>query len=273
MVSPTVFSSGTQETTAILGGQLDAAYVGPTRRSTPGRSPRDLDKGYLGHGHRRRRRSDHALAPAPPQLKGQTLDPHRSATPRTWRCGTTSSRTASPRPPPAGATCWSSRPPPNSDAVPGVKVRPGAGAWSPRRTTWRWSRTAARCCCRSRASTTLLMVTQSFLSAHPAIVADLLKAEPAGARPDQVRPDTRPRRTPTPSTPPTPARRSSPRWWPRRSSRSCSPTTRTRRRSRPPRPRRSASACSRSRSALSGMYDLTELNTLLTAAGQPTVGS
>src|ERR1700734_4284456 len=28
-VSPTVYSSGTQETTAILGGQLDAAYVGP----------------------------------------------------------------------------------------------------------------------------------------------------------------------------------------------------------------------------------------------------
>src|ERR1700719_2401166 len=28
-VAPTVFSSGTQETTAILGGQLDAAYVGP----------------------------------------------------------------------------------------------------------------------------------------------------------------------------------------------------------------------------------------------------
>ena len=28
-VTPTVFSSGTQETTAILAGQLDAAYVGP----------------------------------------------------------------------------------------------------------------------------------------------------------------------------------------------------------------------------------------------------
>src|SRR3974390_1686258 len=28
-VQPTVFSSGTQETTAILAGQLDAAYVGP----------------------------------------------------------------------------------------------------------------------------------------------------------------------------------------------------------------------------------------------------
>ena len=28
-MSPTAFSSGTQETTAILAGQLDAAYVGP----------------------------------------------------------------------------------------------------------------------------------------------------------------------------------------------------------------------------------------------------
>ena len=38
-VSTTVFSSGTQETTAILAGQIDAAYVGPNPAINAWRSP------------------------------------------------------------------------------------------------------------------------------------------------------------------------------------------------------------------------------------------
>ncbi len=43
-MQPTAFSTGTEETTALLAGSFDAAYVGPNPAITPGRSPAARDQ-------------------------------------------------------------------------------------------------------------------------------------------------------------------------------------------------------------------------------------
>ena len=58
--------------------------------------------------------------------------------------------------------------------------------------------------------TTVLMVTQSFLSAHPAVVADLLKANLDALNYIKSSP-AQAKRSPTTSSPPTPASRCRPR--------------------------------------------------------------
>ncbi len=176
-VSATAYSSGTQETTAILAGQLDAAYVGPNPainawQKSSG-SAIKIVSGVANGG------ASIVVKPSvsgAAQLKGQSL-----ATPslgntqdvalRYWlkTQGLTTSAT--------GGGDVSIKPTtPNSAAVLEFESGQIAGASEPAPYDIEMVKDGGKVLLSEPGVTTLLMVTQSFLSAHPAIVADLLKA-------------------------------------------------------------------------------------------------
>jgi NitT/TauT family transport system substrate-binding protein len=177
-VSATAFSSGTQETTAILAGQLDAAYVGPNPainawQKSGGTAIKIVAGAATGGASIVVKPSITGAA----QLKGESL-----ATPslgntqdvalRYWlkQQGLTTSAT--------GGGDVSVKPTtPNSDAVLEFESGQIAGASEPAPYDVEMVKDGGKVLLSEPGVTTVLMVTQSFLSAHPAIVADLLKAE------------------------------------------------------------------------------------------------
>jgi NitT/TauT family transport system substrate-binding protein len=176
-VQTSVFSSGTQETTAILSGQLDAAYVGPNPAinawQKSGGTAIKIIAGAATGG------ASVVVKPGiggAAQLKGQSL-----ATPslgntqdvalRYWlkQHGLATSAT--------GGGDVSIKPTsPNSAAVLEFKSGQIAGASEPAPYDIEMVKDGGKVLLSEPGVTTVLMVTQSFLSAHPAIVADLLKA-------------------------------------------------------------------------------------------------
>ncbi len=176
-VQATTFTSGTQETTAILAGQLDAAYVGPNPAinawQKSGGTAIKIVSGAATGGASIVVKSGISGAS---QLKGQSL-----ATPslgntqdvalRYWlkQQGLATSAT--------GGGDVSVKPTsPNSAAVLEFKSGQIAGASEPAPYDIEMVKDGGRVLLSEPGVTTVLMVTQSFLSAHPAIVADLLKA-------------------------------------------------------------------------------------------------
>ena len=176
-VQPTTFSSGTQETTAILAGQLDAAYVGPNPAinawQKSGGTAIKIVSGAATGGASIVVKSGIGGASA---LKGQSL-----ATPslgntqdvalRYWlkQQGLSTSTT--------GGGDVSIKPTtPNSAAVLEFKSGQIAGASEPAPYDIEMVKDGGKVLLSEPGVTTVLMVTQSFLSAHPAVVADLLKA-------------------------------------------------------------------------------------------------
>jgi NitT/TauT family transport system substrate-binding protein len=172
-----VFTSGTQETTAILSGQLDAAYVGPNPainawQKSGGAAIKIVSGAAAGGASVVVRPSITSAA----QLKGQSL-----ATPslgntqdvalRYWlrQQGLTASA--------AGGGDVSVRPTaPNSAAVLEFKSGQIAGASEPSPYDVEMVQAGGKVLLREPGVTTVLVVTQPFLSAHPDIVNDLLKA-------------------------------------------------------------------------------------------------
>ena len=176
-VKPTEYSSGTQETTAILAGQLDAAYVGPNPAinawQKSGGTAIKIVSGVATGGASIVVKSNISGASA---LKGQSL-----ATPslgntqdvalRYWlkQQGLATSAT--------GGGDVSVKPTnPNSAAVLEFESGQIAGASEPAPYDIEMVKDGGKVLLSEPGVTTVLMVTQSFLSAHPAIVADLLKA-------------------------------------------------------------------------------------------------
>jgi NitT/TauT family transport system substrate-binding protein len=176
-VDATAFSSGTEETTAILAGQLDAAYVGPNPainawQKSSG-SAIKIVSGVANGG------ASIVVKPSvdgAAQLKGESL-----ATPslgntqdvalRYWlkQQGLTTSAT--------GGGDVSVKPTaPNSAAVLEFESGQIAGASEPAPYDVEMVKDGGKVLLSEPGVSTLLMVTQSFLAAHPAIVADLLKA-------------------------------------------------------------------------------------------------
>ena len=174
----TAFSSGTEETTAILAGQLDAAYVGPNPAinawqkssgsgikiisgAATGGASIVVSKGITSAG----------------QLKGKSL-----ATPslgntqdvalRYWlkQHGLTTTTTG-------GGDALVKPTKPNSAAVLEFKSGQIAGGSEPAPYDIQMVSAGGTVLLSEPGVTTLLVVTQSFLSAHPAIVADLVKAQ------------------------------------------------------------------------------------------------
>jgi NitT/TauT family transport system substrate-binding protein len=176
-VSTSVFTSGTQETTALLSGQLDAAYVGPNPAinawQKSGGTAIKIISGVATGG------ASFVVKPSitsASQLKGEAI-----ATPslgntqdvaiRYWlkQNGLTTTAT--------GGGDVSIRPTSsNSDAVLEYESGQIAGASEPAPYDVEIVKDGGKVLFSEPGVTTLLVVTQSFLNAHPAIVADLLKA-------------------------------------------------------------------------------------------------
>jgi NitT/TauT family transport system substrate-binding protein len=173
-----VFTSGTQETTAILAGQLDAAYVGPNPAinawQKSGGSAIKIVSGAATGG------ASIVVKPSitsASQLRGKSL-----ATPslgntqdvaaRYWlkQQGLTTSAT--------GGGDVSVKPTaPNSAAVLEFKSGQIAGGSEPSPYDVEMVQDGGKVLLSEPGVTTVLMVTQPFLTAHPAIVTDLLKAQ------------------------------------------------------------------------------------------------
>jgi NitT/TauT family transport system substrate-binding protein len=176
-VKTSVFTSGTQETTAILAGQIDAAYVGPNPainawQKSNGTAIKVISGVATGGASIVVKPTITSAA----QLKGQSL-----ATPslgntqdvaaRYWlkQQGLTTSATG-------GGDVAIKPTTPNSAAVLEFKSGQLAGASEPSPYDVEMVQDGGKVLLSEPGVTTVLMVTQSFLSAHPAVVADLLKA-------------------------------------------------------------------------------------------------
>jgi NitT/TauT family transport system substrate-binding protein len=172
-----VYTSGTQETTAILAGQLDAAYVGPNPainawQKSNGTAIKIVSGAATGGASLVVKPSITSAA----QLKGQSL-----ATPslgntqdvaaRFWlkQQGLATSATG-------GGDVAIKPTAPNSAAVLEFKSGQIAGGSEPSPYDVEMVQAGGKVLLSEPGVTTVLMVTQSFLSAHPDIVTDLLKA-------------------------------------------------------------------------------------------------
>ena len=177
-LKPTAFSTGTQETTALLAGQLDAAYVGPNpainawQKST-GSAIKIISGAATGGASVVVKKGITSVS----QLKGKTL-----ATPslgntqdvavRYWlkQNGVTTTTTG-------GGDAFIKPTTPNSAAVLEFKSGQIAGGSEPAPYDIEMVQDGGTVLLSEPGVTTLLVVAQSFLSAHPAVVADLLKAQ------------------------------------------------------------------------------------------------
>src|SRR6266566_4408776 len=177
-VKATAFSAGTEETTAILSGQLDAAYVGPNPainawQKSDGKAIKIVSGAATGGASIVVKKGITSAA----QLKGKSL-----ATPslgntqdvalRYWlkQHGVTTNTTG-------GGDAFIKPTKPNSAAVLQFKSGQIAGASEPAPYDIQMVQDGGTVLLSEPGVTTLLVVTQSFLAAHPAIVSDLLKAQ------------------------------------------------------------------------------------------------
>jgi NitT/TauT family transport system substrate-binding protein len=174
----TAFSAGTEETTAILAGQLDAAYVGPNPainawQKSDGKAIKIVSGAATGGASIVVKKGITSAA----QLKGKSL-----ATPslgntqdvalRYWlkQNGVTTNTTG-------GGDAFIKPTKPNSAAVLQFKSGQIAGGSEPAPYDIQMVNDGGTVLLSEPGVTTLLVVTQSFLSAHPAVVADLVKAQ------------------------------------------------------------------------------------------------
>ena len=192
-LTTTVYNSGTQETTAILAGQLDAAYVGPNPainafQKSGGSSIKIISGAATGGASVVVKPSITSAA----GLKGQTVDtPSLGNTQdvaiRYWlkQNGLATTTTG-------GGDVTIKPTNPNSDAVLQFQSGQIAGASEPSPYDVEMVKDGGKVLFTEPGVTTLLIVTQSFLKAHPAVVSDLLKgqieanayiaSDPAGAQ-------------------------------------------------------------------------------------------
>jgi NitT/TauT family transport system substrate-binding protein len=175
-VKATAFSAGTEETTAILSGQLDAAYVGPNPAITAWQKSSDIQiiSGVATGGASIVVKKGITSAA---QLKGKSL-----ATPslgntqdvalRYWlkQHGVTTNTTG-------GGDAFIKPTKPNSAAVLQFKSGQIAGGSEPAPYDIQMVQDGGTVLLSEPGVTTLLIVTKSFLAAHPAVVSDLLKAQ------------------------------------------------------------------------------------------------
>ncbi len=176
-VKATTFTSGTQETTAILAGQLDAAYVGPNPainawQKSNGTAIKIVSGAATGGASVVVKPSITSAA----QLRGQSvaspsLGNTQDVAVRYWlkQRGLTTTTTG-------GGDVAIKPTAPNSAAVLEFKSGQIAGASEPSPYDVEMVQDGGKVLATEPGVTTVLMVTQPFLSAHPDIVKDLLKA-------------------------------------------------------------------------------------------------
>src|SRR5215831_16509034 len=173
-----VFSSGTEETTAIFSGQLDAAYVGPNPainawQKFDGKVIKIVSGAATGGASVVVKQGITSAA----QLKGKSLvisslGNTQDVALRYWlkQNGVTTNTTG-------GGDAFIKPTKPNSAAVLQFKSGQIAGASEPAPYDIQMVNDGGTVLLKEPGVTTLLVVTQSFLSAHPAVVADLVKAQ------------------------------------------------------------------------------------------------
>jgi NitT/TauT family transport system substrate-binding protein len=174
----TAFSAGTEETTAILSGQLDAAYVGPNPainawQKSGGSGIKIISGAATGGASIVVKKGITSAS----QLKGKSL-----ATPslgntqdvalRYWLKQNGLATTST-----GGGDAFVKPTKPNSAAVLEFKSGQIAGGSEPAPYDIQMVNDGGTVLISEPGVTTLLVVTQSFLTAHPAIVDDLLKAQ------------------------------------------------------------------------------------------------
>src|SRR6202041_3257493 len=176
-VTPTVYSSGTQETTAILAGQLDAAYVGPNPainswEKSNGSAIKVISGVATGGAAIVVKSSVSSAA----QLKGASL-----ATPSLGNTqdvairyylkqnGLATTTTG-------GGDVTIKPTTPNSNAVLQFQSGQIAGASEPSPYDVEMVKAGGKVLFSQPGVTTIMVVTQKFLAAHPDVVSDLLKA-------------------------------------------------------------------------------------------------
>ena len=176
-VKTTVYTSGTQETTAILAGQIDAAYVGPNPainafQKSNGTAIKVVSGVATGGASIVVQPSVTSAA----QLKGKSvatpsLGNTQDVAARYWlkQQGLATSTTG-------GGDVTIKPTAPNSAAVLQFKSGQIAGASEPSPYDVEMVQDGGKVLLTEPGVTTVLMVTQSFLAAHPDVVADLLKA-------------------------------------------------------------------------------------------------
>jgi NitT/TauT family transport system substrate-binding protein len=174
----TAFSTGTEETTALLAGQLDAAYVGPNPainawQKSNGTAIKIISGAATGGASVVVQKGISSAA----QLKGKTLaSPSLGNTQdvalRSWlkQNGLTTTATG-------GGDAFIKPTTPNSAAVLEFKSGQIAGGSEPAPYDVEMVKDGGTVLFTETGVTTLLVVAQSFLSAHPAIVADLIKGQ------------------------------------------------------------------------------------------------
>src|SRR5579863_3193274 len=177
-LQPTAFSTGTEETTALLAGKLDAAYVGPNPainawQKSGGTAIRIVSGAATGGASVVAAKGITTAS----QLRGKTL-----ATPslgntqdvalRSWLKQNGLATTAT-----GGGDVFVKPTTPNSAAVLEFKSGQIAGGSEPAPYDVEMVKDGGTVLYTEPGVTTLLVVAQSFLSAHPAIVADLVKAQ------------------------------------------------------------------------------------------------
>src|SRR5579859_1304783 len=174
-LQPTAFSTGTEETTALLAGQLDAAYVGPNPainawQKSGGTAIKVISGAATGGASLVVK----ASITSPAQLKGQTL-----ATPSIGNTQVVAVRywlkqNGLPTSIAGGGDVFVKPTTPNSAAVLQFKSGQIAGGSEPAPYDVQMVQDGGTVLVKETGVTTLLVVSQSFLAAHPDLVADLL---------------------------------------------------------------------------------------------------
>jgi NitT/TauT family transport system substrate-binding protein len=177
-LTTTVYNSGTQETTAILANQLDAAYVGPNPainafQKSGGKAIKIISGVATGGASIVVKPGITSAA----GLKGKTVDtPSLGNTQdvalRYWlkQNGLATTTTG-------GGDVTIKPTNPNSNAVLQFQAGQIAGASEPSPYDVEMVKDGGKVLLKEPGVTTILVVTQSFLAAHPDVVNDLLKAQ------------------------------------------------------------------------------------------------
>jgi NitT/TauT family transport system substrate-binding protein len=177
-LSTTVYNSGTQETTAILAGQLDAAYVGPNPAinafQKSGGTSIKIISGVATGG------ASVVVKPgitSAAGLKGKIVDTPslgntQDVAVRYWLMQNGLATTTT-----GGGDVTIKPTNPNSNAVLQFKSGQIAGGSEPSPYDVEMVQAGGKVLFSEPGVTTLLIVTQSFLKAHPDVVNDLLKGQ------------------------------------------------------------------------------------------------
>ena len=177
-LTTTVYNSGTQETTAILAGQLDAAYVGPNPainafQKSGGTAIKIISGAATGGASVVVKPSITSAA----GLKGQVVDTPSLGNTQDVAVRYWLQQNGLPTTTTGGGDVTIKPTNPNSDAVLQFQSGQIAGASEPSPYDVEMVKDGGKVLFTEPGVTTLLIVTQRFLKAHPAVVSDLLKGQ------------------------------------------------------------------------------------------------